>query len=244
MATQNRSSVIIVPGHGVCKKGLTGPDAARLDSSWVGIFPGGGPFYVADVKEGVRLAAEDPGALLVFSGGQTREDAGRRSEAGSYWEIADAAGWWSHVDVEDRAVREEFARDPFENLLLGLALLAQQSGSWSDMVTVCGWRFKEKRYSLHRQALKWPKSKLAYVGVNDPTADELPKALAGEKAKVESVRRDLFLVGPEWVAQRELRNPFHRQHRYRGVVQEIDSLFDFLDRNTFTGGLPWIEGWQ
>jgi hypothetical protein len=242
MATQNRSRLIIVPGHGVCKKSFTGLDAAPLDSSWVGIFPGEGPFYVAHIKEGVRLAAEDPGALLVFSGGQTRGEAGRRSEAESYWEIADAAGWWSHVDVKDRAAREEFARDSFENLLFGLAFFAQQTGSWPDRVTVCGWKFKEKRYSLHRQALKWPKSMFVYVGVNDPTGDELPKALAGEKAKVESVGRDLFLVGPEWVAQRELRNPFHRQHPYRGVAPEIAPLFDFLDRNTFTERLPWIEG--
>jgi hypothetical protein len=242
MVTRNESDLIIVPGHGVCKKGFTAPDVALLDSSWIGIFPGESQFYIEHAKEGVRLAVENPRALLVFSGGQTREDAGRRSEAESYWEIADAAGWWGFIAVKDRAVTEEYARDSFENLLYGLTLFDQQTGNWPNKVTVCGWKFKEKRYSLHRQALKWPKQKFTYVGVNDPIGDELPRALAGEKAKVESVSRDLFLVGPEWVAQRELRNPFHRRHPYRGIAPDLNVLYDFLDRNTFTGALPWVEG--
>ncbi len=242
MTTRNESDLIIVPGHGVCKKGFTAPDVAALDASWVGIFPGEGPFYVEHAKIGVRLAADNPNGLLVFSGGQTREDAGRRSEAESYWEIADAAGWWGAIGVKNRALTEDYARDSFENLLFSLLRFKKETGAWPKKVTVCGWKFKEKRYSLHRQALKWPKQKFTYVGVNDPMDEELPKALAGEKTKVESVTRDLFLVGPEWVAQRELRNPFHRQHEYRGVDGGIDALFDFLDRNTFIGRLPWLEG--
>ncbi|MBN1491925.1 MAG: YdcF family protein [Phycisphaerae bacterium] len=237
---ETQKDLIIVPGHGVCKAGLTTPNMALLDSSWVGIFPGEGPFYVAHAERGVRLAAEKASALLVFSGGQTREDAGPRSEAEGYLEIAKDAGWWDCIAVKDRAVKEEYARDSFENLLFGLALFRQHTGNWPNMVTVCGWKFKEKRYSLHRQALKWPKKQFRYFGVNDPTGDELPKALAGEKAKVESVSRDLFLVGSEWVAQRELRDPFHRMHPYRGIDRDLDGLFDFLDRNTFTGKLPWL----
>ena len=240
MAMRKESYLIIVPGHGVCKKDCTTPDVAPLDSSWVGIFPGDGRFLVEHARAGVVLAAENPRALLVFSGGCTREDAGRRSEAESYWEIADAAGWWGSHGVKDRAFKEAYARDSFENLLFGLALFKQQTGDWPKSVSVCGWKFKEERYCLHRQALKWPKQKFNYIGVNDPAGDELPKALAGEKAKVEAVRSDLFLVGPAWVAQRELRNPFHRRHPYRGIDPDIDALCDFLDRNTFTGGLPWV----
>lgn len=241
MLNEKQSSLILVPGHGVCKSGCTSPDLARLDSSWVGIFPGEGPFYVEHAKEGVRLAAANPGALLVFSGGQTREDAGRRSEAESYWDIAQAAGWWGFEEVQERAGKEDYARDSFENLLYGLALFRRHAGWWPRQVTVCGWKFKGRRYSLHRQALKWPRQKFEYVGVNDPIGDELQKALTGEKAKVDSVTRDLFLVGPEWVAQRELRNPFNRRNPYRGIDRDLDAFFDFLDRTAFTENLPWLE---
>ena len=233
------TDLIIVPGHGVCKAGLCTPSMALLDSSWVGIFPGEGPSYVAHAEMGVHLAEENASALLIFSGGQTREDAGPRSEAESYFEIAENAGWWSTRTVRRRAIKEEYARDSFENLLFGLALFRKTTKNWPNMVTVCGWKFKEKRYSLHRQALRWPKKNFGYVGVNNPVGDELPKALDGEKAKVDSVNRDLFLAGPEWLSQRELRDPFHRMHPYRGIHPSLDGLFDYLDRNTFAGKWPW-----
>lgn len=214
MVVRKESELIIVAGHGVCRKECTSPHIAPLDSSWVGIFPGEGPFYIEHSKAGVALAAKIPNALLAFSGGQTREDAGRRSEAESYWEVADTAGWWGFPNVRERALKEEYARDSFENLLFGIALFKRETGQWPITVTVVSWRFKKKRYDLHRQALKWPKQKFAYLGPNDPVGEQLQKALAGEKAKLESVSRDLFLMGRQWVAQREQRNPFHRQHPY------------------------------
>jgi hypothetical protein len=42
----------------------------------------------------VELAARDQDALLLFSGGETRKDAGPRSEAQSYWAIAESKGWF------------------------------------------------------------------------------------------------------------------------------------------------------
>jgi hypothetical protein len=110
MATGNELALVIVPGHGVCRQGCTAPGLAPLDSSWVGIFLGEGRFYIQHAREGIRLAEEDPRALLVFSGGQTRKETGPRSKTESYWEIADAAGWWGFMAVKDRAVKEEYAR--------------------------------------------------------------------------------------------------------------------------------------
>jgi hypothetical protein len=36
----------------------------------------------------------DPRALLMFSGGETRQEAGPKSEGQSYWIVADAADWY------------------------------------------------------------------------------------------------------------------------------------------------------
>ena len=55
---------------------------------------------------GVQAAAADGGAVLLFSGGYTRADAGQVSEAGSYWQVADALQWFGHDDVKLRAVLE------------------------------------------------------------------------------------------------------------------------------------------
>lgn len=45
------------------------------------------------------IAARDEGALLLFSGGETRKDAGPRSEAQSYWAIAESKGWFGEFSA-------------------------------------------------------------------------------------------------------------------------------------------------
>jgi hypothetical protein len=50
--------------------------------------------FVEHIREGVRLAGEDMNALLVFSGGETRFSAGPRSEAQSYWMVAEHSSWF------------------------------------------------------------------------------------------------------------------------------------------------------
>ena len=62
---------------------------------------------LAHIERGVRLAAADNASLLLFSGGQTRLAAGPRSEASSYWEAADASGWFGFPHVRSRAHLEE-----------------------------------------------------------------------------------------------------------------------------------------
>lgn len=60
------------------------------------------PFYIEHIRYGVDLAEQDREALLVFSGGQTRFEAGPRSEAQSYWCIADHFNWWWKTNVRLR----------------------------------------------------------------------------------------------------------------------------------------------
>ena len=45
--------------------------------------------FVNHIELGVQHASEDPDALLLFSGGQTRQAAGPRSEGLSYWVVAE-----------------------------------------------------------------------------------------------------------------------------------------------------------
>jgi hypothetical protein len=68
--------------------------------------PGQAASFVEHIRLGVLAAAADERSVLVFSGGYTRAKAGAISEAGSYWTVADALGWFGHPEVKDRAVLE------------------------------------------------------------------------------------------------------------------------------------------
>ena len=86
--------LILVAGHAV----YVAPDFARpeADESWLlqDFQRGEPPFYIEHIRRGVELTAADAGALLMFSGGQTRREAGPRSEAESYWRLAEHFGWF------------------------------------------------------------------------------------------------------------------------------------------------------
>jgi hypothetical protein len=68
--------------------------------------PGEPQSFIDHIALGVQAAAQDPTALLLFSGGQTRRAAGPRSEGLSYWQVADAAGWFNATGVRERAFTE------------------------------------------------------------------------------------------------------------------------------------------
>jgi hypothetical protein len=237
MKNSSINNLIIVPGHGVCIV----PTEPADDKSWVGIFPGEGSLYTEHIIEGVKQAAEDKTSLLVFSGGQTREAAGPRSEAESYQEIAEHANWWDYAGIHSRTKQEHYARDSFENLLFSIALFKRECGSWPSFVTVTGWIFKTERYQLHRQAIGWPSDNFRYIGVNNPVGENLRKAEEGEKTKVKSVKSDMFLRGSEWVSHRLVRDPFNRQHVYRGIDRHLDEFFNFLNGATYNCVLPWFS---
>ena len=88
--------LVIVAGHAVVHiNQLTVAD--KTDSAWWLLdyqqnqgFPS---ILSAHIKRGLSILADDPGALLLFSGGQTRKDVGPLSEAASYYYVADANGW-------------------------------------------------------------------------------------------------------------------------------------------------------
>lgn len=98
------------------------------------------------IQRGVAIAASDNASLLVFSGGETRAAAGPRSEASSYWEAADALGWYGRPAVRGRSLLEVHARDSFENLLFSLCRFREASGRYPSRVTVVSFGFKRRRF--------------------------------------------------------------------------------------------------
>ena len=90
--------LIVVCGHAVLVRLEELEKAASEDDFWY-LLPyqrhhDAAETFVAHIQRGVAAAAADPRALLVFSGGETRAEAGPRSEALSYWLVAEHNRWW------------------------------------------------------------------------------------------------------------------------------------------------------
>ncbi|KAL3895995.1 MAG: hypothetical protein SGPRY_013377 [Prymnesium sp.] len=119
---QHSRHLVMVAGHAVLTSALHDADHVRQESSWF-LEPfqhGQLDTMLQHVERGVKLAAEDNSSLLLFSGGESRRAAGPRSEALSYWEAAQALGWFGFPQVRERAHLEVQARDSFENLLFAV----------------------------------------------------------------------------------------------------------------------------
>ena len=99
---QIRPPVTEFPALSRCNSVLR-PDLCRIAPLQV---PGQTESFLQHMQLGLAAAAADPTALLVFSGGQTRMEAGAVSEAGSYENVARARNWFGHAGVAARTVTE------------------------------------------------------------------------------------------------------------------------------------------
>ncbi len=240
--------LVVVPGHAV----YAGSEQAHCgdDDRWF-LLPfqrGEPPRYVEHVWRGVR-EARDEAALLVFSGGFTRAEAGPRSEAYGYWQVARQHRWWGDTRVSKRAVTEEYARDSYENLLFSVCRFRETTGRYPDRVTVVGWGFKGQRFQQHREALGLPR--LDYVAVNEP--EDLEGARAGERRTREAFVDDPYGVRvrdgfdparyePAHLGEKRLaRDPFGRATTYAGTCLELAGLLAHRGPEPYRGPLPWRQ---
>lgn len=92
-------NLVMVAGHSI----YTSSSCEKVDQegSWFlepyQKNPGQAATFIAHIQGGVELAAKDKDAILLFSGGETRKDAGPRSEAQSYWAVAESKGWFGEL---------------------------------------------------------------------------------------------------------------------------------------------------
>jgi hypothetical protein len=118
---ENARNLVIVAGHSVLISGHL-VDADHDEKDWY-LLPyqmnrGLPEAIVAHIKAGIQACIVDPEALLVFSGGETRDKTGPETEGMSYYRVADAMNLWTDpsFQVRARAAIEEFATDSFQNL--------------------------------------------------------------------------------------------------------------------------------
>lgn len=236
MSWSDPRHLVLVAGHAIPYRF----DRLDCDEGWfLKSFQGGeGPFYTEHVRVGVMEAAADPRALLIFSGGQSDPQAGPRSEAQGYWQIADTFGWYGHPEVAARATTEEFSLDSFLNLLYSLCRFHEATGRYPENVVVVGWAFKAPRFDFHRATLAYPAARYRYRGANDPL--RLGEARHFEGLRLDDYRRDPFGSSPELAAKRDARNPFRRRHGYQVSCPELAGLLAHRGPEPYPGHLPWL----
>eukprot|EP00899_Mesostigma_viride_P000113 jgi/Mesvir1/10101/Mv06974-RA.1 len=129
--------------------------------------------FMAMTRAAIEFTASHENSMLLFSGGQTRPGTGPRSEAQSYWQAADARGWFGFPYVRERAFAEEFARDSFENLLFSLCRFHELTGRYPRNVTVVSYSLKRRRFTdVHRNAVAFPSGRFNFVGLPLPTSSD------------------------------------------------------------------------
>eukprot|EP00913_Durusdinium_trenchii_P022217 g20876.t1 len=160
---RNLSHLVLVAGHAVVMADSL-EHVLHRDSDWFlepyQLHQDLPEALVSHIHAGVRLAAFDPTALLIFSGGQTRAAAGPRDEGWSYYRLAE------HFSCEDESI-----------------CLQEVVGHYPERITVVSFGFKKHRFGdLHRKALRFPSSRFSFVGIQPPPKSrfDLARAEQGE----------------------------------------------------------------
>ncbi|KAE9616242.1 hypothetical protein Lal_00017628 [Lupinus albus] len=235
-------NLVMVAGHSIYTSSSCGK-IEKEDSWFLESYqknPGQAATFVTHIQEGVQIVASDDSSLLLFSGGETRKDAGPRSEAQSYWAVADSKGWFGKQEsVKWRALTEEHARDSFENLLFSVCRFRELTGTYPQNITVVSYDFKEERFAhLHRSAIGFPESRFFYAGT-PAASNSKAAALKGEELVRTQFTRDPYGCRGSLYHKKLKRDPFHRSIPYPNGCPEIEALFRYCGATPFPGTLPW-----
>lgn len=154
--------------------------------------------FNAHIQVGMSLTANDPAALLIFSGGKTQSQV-NLTEADSYLQAMLDANKSNEPRCFDktRCDVENEATDSFQNLLFSILRFRKLTGSYPGRVTVVTHAFKERRFlELHGPAIKYPAQCLRVLGINPPfTLAELHDVQKGEHLRGYGVfSKDLYGV--------------------------------------------------
>jgi len=244
-------NLVMVAGHavfvGVEYSRSTDPQQWALQSYHQGV-DGVVESFLNHIRLGIETTAQDPSAMLLFSGGQTRLAAGPRSEGLSYWLIAEANRWFvntsdnakSLLQVRARAFTEEHARDSFENLLFSICRFYEITGHYPDNITVISYALKQRRFrDLHRAAVSFPESRFRFIGTPLPSEKGVAQAEAGEAKTGDQFSRDPYGCGPELSTKRVERDPFFVGPPHASRCPDLASLLSYCGSSVYTGSLPW-----
>ncbi|GAA5876767.1 hypothetical protein JCM16303_006280 [Sporobolomyces ruberrimus] len=248
--------LVMIPGHAIWQ----GCDASHStsDKDWIlQDFQKDGNHvktYLRHLTKGAEIAVQDPKALLVFSGGQTRRDS-TLTEALSYLRLSKFGNVFSQFmsDKErklsltnsiefERVTTEDYAMDSFQNLLFSIARFKEFTGHYPSYITIIGYGMKSARFtSLHRRALRWPSTAFNYIGIDNE--GETSMDYVGERENgYKPFERDLYGCHDFLGKKRKSRNPYRRFHGYHSSAPELRGILEYCPETgdrVYEGKLPW-----
>ncbi|RIA93307.1 hypothetical protein C1645_690803 [Glomus cerebriforme] len=213
--------------------------------------------FIKHIKKGVELVKENEESLLIFSGGETRPSAGPRSEAQSYYALAQSLNLLSSTinstaqtttsttqyPLITRIITEEYARDSYENLLFSICRFNEYTNNYPRNITVIGFQFKKKRFlELHRFALKFPLNRFNYIGIDPDNSSPLGRFVNENVNSLGPFKQDLYGCHGKLLDKKLTRNPYRRSHPYQISCPELSLLFNYCPKNQsqlYPDILPW-----
>ncbi|KAI1436440.1 hypothetical protein GGR50DRAFT_235797 [Xylaria sp. CBS 124048] len=204
--------LIVVGCHGIW---AGGPSKGFDEGEWLlaSFQTGEVPTMIEHIKTGLRALADDPRAVLMFSGGPTRRET-RLSESSSYANVA-AANSYFQIISEDaastRILKEERALDSYFNVLFSIVKFWSTYGIWPTKLTSISHGFKRERIvDCHCAAMRYPLDCVTFIGVDPPgMLDGSNKAaIPGVQEAVDQWNEDPHGMGDILAPKRKRRNPW------------------------------------
>lgn len=189
--------------------------------------------------------------------GQTRESS-VLTEGASYLRLAIESNLFHNGFMPfQRATSEDYAMDSYQNLLFSIARFHELTETYPENITVVGYEMKRRRFEdLHVPAIRWPKDRFAYIGIDeqgDTTLhykgevriglllfyfflDDLHTMVCIYNFKVENAflpfSKDTYGCHDTLLEKRRHRNPSRRFYPYHMSALEVSGL------------LNWCPGYQ
>lgn len=259
--------VIIVPCHSIwhpLDESSHGADAGEWALALFQVEGHDHLCFVDHICQALAIAHKDTQLIVIMSGGQTKRECGRVSEAELYYKLARRLISQERVpikgdegevltdDILGRVLVEEYARDLFENVLFSICRFYEMIGRYPSRITVVGFEFKRYRFEkLHlQQALAWDMSKVRYFGnLPSPDADveEYFTVLKAQEAKnaVVPFEKDWYGALSPLADKKKQRNPFGQVVPYPKLNPQLTEAFLRMDRGErerVRDVLPWCHG--
>ncbi|KAK3373381.1 hypothetical protein B0T24DRAFT_258715 [Lasiosphaeria ovina] len=173
MSSPPPNHLVIVCGHAIWSGG---PANGWDEREWLieSYKRGETPTFIEHIRAGVRVLAGDERAVLVFSGGPTRNET-QLSEARSYYNLAAANGFFGLLPfASSRILLEERALDSYYNILFSVAEFWRAHATWPERLTIVSHAFKRARLvDAHCAAIGFlPLDRVGFVGINPPGVGE------------------------------------------------------------------------